>query len=225
MLALDVDSKEECLHFANLLGAHVGALKIGPRLVVRYGGELIGQLAQLAPVFVDCKYLDIPSTMEAAIRASFAAGASFATVHAWAGPEAMAVMAKVEAELSAQRPFKILVVSILTSFTQKNLPPPLTQFEVSGQVSALVDMAGEQQLTGFVCSAHEARALRKNHPERFLVTPGVRMPGDSVGDQARVMTAKEALTEGASALVIGRSLIQAQNPKEKLTAILESMRS
>jgi orotidine-5'-phosphate decarboxylase len=223
MLALDVDSIDEALHFANLIGVEVGALKIGPRLVVRYGAELITRLSKIAPVFVDCKYLDIPSTMDAAIRASFEAGASFATIHAWAGPEAMAVMAKTEAELSQKRPFQILVVTILTSFNQKNLPPPLEKYDISGQVSALVDMAAEKGLRGFVCSPHEARTLRKNHGERFLVTPGVRMPGDVVGDQVRVMTASEAIYEGASAIVVGRSLIKDMNPKEKLRTILESI--
>ncbi len=225
MLALDVDSLDQCMHFADLIGENVGALKIGPRLVVRYGAELVGRLSKVAPVFVDCKYLDIPSTMDAAIRASFEAGASFATVHAWAGPEAMSLMAKTEAELSQKRPFQILVVSILTSFNQKNLPPPLEKFEISEQVTGLVEMASSKKLTGFVCSPHEARHLRKSHPERFLVTPGVRMPGDEAGDQARVMTAAQAIEEGASALVVGRSLLQAPNPKEKLKAILESIRS
>ena len=223
MLALDVDGLDEVMHFADVIGRDVGAIKIGPRLVLRYGADLIGKLSKIAPVFVDCKYLDIPSTMDAAIRATFEAGASFATIHAWAGPEAMALMAKTEAELSQKRPFQILVVSILTSFNQKNLPPPLEKIPLSHQVSALVDMAANAGLSGFVCSPHEARALKKNHSNSFLVTPGVRLPGDALGDQVRVMTAQEAMSEGASAIVVGRSLIKDINPKVKLRTILESI--
>jgi len=224
MLALDVDSDSECLRIAKLLGPDVGALKVGPRLILRFGAPLIKELAQIAPVFVDCKYLDIPSTMDAAIRASFEAGASFATVHAWAGPEALERLAKTERELAEIRPFKILVVSILTSFNQKNLPPPMSEFKIAQQVSELVEMASQKKLSGFVCSPHEVGVVRKNHPTSFLVTPGVRMAGEDQADQERVMTPSQALSEGASALVIGRSLLNAPNPKHKLKEIIDSLK-
>ncbi len=223
MLALDVDSREECAHFAKLLGYQVGAIKLGPRLILRYGATLVQELSAIAPIFVDCKFLDIPSTMDAAIRASFEAGASFATIHAWAGPEALSLLAKTEAELSAQRNFRILVVSVLTSFHQDNLPPPMKDFPISEQVKNLADMATRSGLKNFVCSPHEVKSLREGNPDRFLVTPGVRMPGDDAGDQVRVMTPKQALDEGATALVIGRSLLKAKDPKIKLTEILESI--
>jgi len=223
MLALDVDTREECHHFSKLLGSQVGAIKIGPRLVLRFGANLIGEMAAQAPCFVDCKFLDIPSTMDAAVRAAFEAGASFATVHAWAGPEALALLAKTEAELNQKRSFKILVVSILTSFHQKNLPPALQNISISKQVEDLVEMASQSGMKNFVCSPHEVKALRTGHAERFLVTPGVRMPGDEAGDQVRIMTPQEALHEGASALVIGRSLLKAKDPKAKLAEILESI--
>ena len=108
MLALDVDQAEVAVEFAKRLDGKLGAIKIGPRLVLRYGADLISKLATFAPVFVDNKYLDIPNTMEAAVRASFDAGATFTTIHAWAGPEALARLSKVEAELNSKRPFKIL---------------------------------------------------------------------------------------------------------------------
>ncbi len=223
MLALDVDSREECSHFAKLLGYQVGAIKLGPRLILRYGATLIQELSAIAPIFVDCKFLDIPSTMDSAVRAAFEAGASFATVHAWAGPDALGLLAKTEAELNQKRVFKILVVSILTSFEQKSLPPPLSKFAISDQVKSLVEMASEVGHQSFVCSPHEVKSLRLGHPDRFLVTPGVRMLGDDAGDQVRIMTPREALNEGASALVIGRSLLKAKDPKTKLAEILESI--
>lgn len=224
MLALDVDTLDECMHFAKLLGSQVGAFKLGPRLVLRYGAQLIGELAKTTPVFVDCKFLDIPSTMDAAIRAAFEAGASFATIHAWAGPEALALLSRTEKELNQQREFRVLVVSILTSFHKGNLPPTMTDVSVAEQVEKLVQSASQVGHKSFVCSPHEVKSLRANHPERFLVTPGVRMPGDDVGDQVRVMTPAEALSEGSSALVIGRTLLKAKDPKSKLAEILESIK-
>lgn len=223
MLALDVDSREECAHFAKLLGYQVGAIKLGPRLVLRYGATLIQELSSIAPIFVDCKFLDIPSTMDAAIRAAHEAGASFATVHAWAGPEALALLAQTENELNEKRAFRILVVSVLTSFHQQNLPPPMKDFAIADQVKSLAKMASEVGMKSFVCSPHEVKSLRDGHPERFLVTPGVRMPGDDAGDQMRVMTPRQALNEGSSALVVGRSLLKAKDPKNKLIEILESI--
>ncbi len=225
MLALDVDTREECSHFAKHLGNQVGAIKLGPRLLLKYGATLVQELSALAPIFVDCKFLDIPSTMDAAVRASFEAGASFATVHAWAGVDALKLLAQTEKELNEKRRFKILVVSILTSFEQKSLPPPCDQFAISDQVEKLVAMASGVGHSSFVCSPHEVKSLRAGGADRFLVTPGVRMPGDDAGDQVRVMTPNQALNEGASALVVGRSLLKAKDPKAKLVEILESINS
>ncbi len=97
-----------------------GGFKIGPRLVLKYGESIISQIAQYAPVFVDCKFFDITSTTVAAVRASFQAGASVVTVHAMNGYECLHELAKLEAELNSTRPFKILCVTILTSWSAKS---------------------------------------------------------------------------------------------------------
>jgi orotidine-5'-phosphate decarboxylase len=122
IVALDVDTAEEALGLARLLKQKVGGVKVGPRLMVRFGAQLSLELAKICPVFIDNKYLDIPTTMDAAVRASFDAGATLVTVHAWAGSEALRLLAQTEAELNAKRPFKILAVTILTSFTSSSGP-------------------------------------------------------------------------------------------------------
>ena len=70
IVALDVDSREEALKLADELGDVVGGFKLGPRLCLRYGKDFVGEVAQRGPVFMDNKHFDIPSTMEAAVRAS-----------------------------------------------------------------------------------------------------------------------------------------------------------
>jgi hypothetical protein len=110
--ALDVDSRDQALKLADDLADVVGGFKVGPRLCLRYGQDLVKEVAARAPVFVDNKHFDIPSTMEAAVRASFEAGASLVTVHALSGREALTKMATLEKELSQKRPFKILAVTI-----------------------------------------------------------------------------------------------------------------
>jgi orotidine-5'-phosphate decarboxylase len=251
--ALDVDSAEECLRLANLLAGRVGAFKIGPRLCMRYGAHLVEELAKAAPVFVDNKYLDIPSTMVAAIRATFESGATLATVHAWSGPEALALLAQTEVELNKIRPFKILAVTVLTSFDDQTLlvelktnrsagrhakqppggqatQPSAAQADpgsapqtIASQVLALAKVSLQAGLSGLVCSSQEVAHLRQLSAQAFLVVPGIRLPTDAAGDQKRIKTPGEARRLGASALVIGRPLYAAADPVAALEKIFANL--
>ena len=80
----------------------------------------------------------------------------------------------------------------------------------------------EAGLRGLVCSPWEARVLKQKYQGIFLVTPGIRLEGESREDQQRVMTPKQALSEGSSALVMGRSLIK--NPIKVLEMISNSLK-
>ncbi len=225
IVALDVDSAEQCLALVEQLRPYVGGFKLGPRLMVRYGANLSQKIAQVAPVFIDNKYLDIPSTMDAAIRASFEAGASLATVHAWAGFEALQLLAKTEKELSQIRPFQILAVTILTSFSKETLPPPQSSQEIATRVGELSDLVISAGLSGLVCSPLEVQSLRAHYPHAFLVTPGVRLPDDKKDDQARVLTPRQAMEAGASALVVGRPLYAAVDPARRAQEIMRQIQS
>src|SRR5690349_16562197 len=99
-VALDVNSADEALQIAKNLGRLVGGFKLGPRLMLPYGAQLISQISKWGPVFVDMKFLDIPNTMEASVRATFDLGATWTTVHAWAGEATLTRLAKLEQELS-----------------------------------------------------------------------------------------------------------------------------
>ncbi|MGZ3692127.1 MAG: orotidine-5'-phosphate decarboxylase [Pseudobdellovibrio sp.] len=220
ILALDVDSKDQASKILDQVGDLVGCVKLGPRLVYRYGSEFVSQIAKSAPVFVDNKYFDIPSTMVAATRASFEAGATLVTVHALSGREALRELAKLEAELNKIRPFKILAVTILTSWTEESMPLSLERWTIEDHVKSLAKEVAAAGLSGLVCSGHELQFL--NDPNVYKVIPGIRLDNSSQQDQKRVMTPSEALKAGASALVIGRPILQAQNPRETVLKILES---
>ena len=226
IVALDVDSAEDCFRLAKLLKNEAGAYKVGPRLCMRYGSSLVTELSKISPVFVDNKYLDIPSTVDAAIRATFEAGATLATVHAWNGAETLSLLAKTETELSRQRPFKILAVTILTSFTEQTLPPGFAkppQQTIEQSVELLAKLAFTSGLSGVVCSPHEVARVRTLHKSSFLVTPGVRLADDAYGDQKRIETPAQAIRQGSSALVVGRPIISANDPREAAQRVIASI--
>ncbi|PWU13833.1 MAG: orotidine-5'-phosphate decarboxylase, partial [Bdellovibrio sp.] len=195
IVALDVDDLKQALKLAEELHDVAGCFKVGPRLVFRYGEAIIQQLARLAPVFVDCKFFDIPSTMVASVRAAFAAGASFVTIHALAGADALDLIARLEEELRQTRPFQILNVTILTSWEDHRLPPNWIQQPIERHVQSLVGQVVAAGMDGIVCSPLELRFLANR--DLFLVTPGVRLdrPKDTrgvCGDDARGGSAAHA---------------------------------
>ncbi|OFZ12495.1 MAG: orotidine 5'-phosphate decarboxylase [Bdellovibrionales bacterium RBG_16_40_8] len=211
-VALDLDSDIEALKLAKDLRPYVGGFKIGPRLTYKYGSLFVKKLADIGTVFVDNKYHDIPSTVLAALRCTFESGASFVTLHASNGYSAMKEFAKLEIELSRERPFQILSVTVMTSFDESSLPSNWRPQTVRSHVEALAQETIVAGLSGIVCSPDEVSTLRSKFPEAFLVTPGIRLPGDHKGDQLRVMGPSEAIQAGASALVIGRPIVAAADP-------------
>jgi orotidine-5'-phosphate decarboxylase len=218
ILALDVDCRDQALKIADELADIVGGFKLGPRLCLRYGADFVREITHRGPVFLDNKHFDIPSTMEAAVRASFDAGASLVTVHALSGSEALKKMALLEEELNKVRHFRILAVTILTSWGEESPPNILKSQKISQHVSDLVSLVQESGMKGIVCSPHELDLLQNRG--LYLVTPGIRTNMRSADDQKRIMGPAEAIDLGASALVVGRPILEAKNLIEAATEFL-----
>ncbi len=214
-VALDVDDMDSAAKIASSTAEFVGGFKLGPRLILRYGANLVREISQLAPVFVDCKFYDIPSTVLSSIEAAFESGASFVTVHASNGSECLRKVAALEQQLAKGRPFQVLAVTVLTSFGDKNLPANWRPAPAAEHVNILAQAAIDSGLTGIVCSPHEVTQLRRTYPSAFLVTPGIRVKLAQIvrDDQSRTMSPKEALAAGADALVIGRPITAAVDPR------------
>jgi len=221
-VALDVDTADEALAIARELRGQVGAFKVGPRLT-NIDSTIVQKLAEEAPVFVDHKYYDIPSTMEAAVKSAFSMGATFATIHASAGSTALSLMAKLEIELNQKRPFKILAVTILTSFSQKDLPDFVQSTPIGVQVEHLAKLSLANGVTGLVCSPQEIQQIRQISREAFIVTPGIRSSNQESGDQSRTMSAAQALRAGANLLVVGRPIVKASNRRVAVENLLKEM--
>lgn len=211
-VALDLDTEEEALLIARKTAPYVKGFKIGPRLCLRKGFSFISKLKPYGEIFLDCKFFDIPSTMLASVQKAFDLGVDMLTVHALAGEESLKKMAKLETRLNKERDFRILAVTILTSFTQRSLPPMMQPQSLYTHVESLSDMVMKSGLTGLVCSGGELAHLRKRHSKAYLLIPGIRFTSSSLQDQKRVFTPQKAIQEGASALVIGRPIYQSKDP-------------
>lgn len=224
VVALDLDDPVAAGKLARGLAPHVGGFKIGPRLTLRADHGFIRELSQMGVLFVDHKFFDIPSTTLAAVETAAHLGAHWVTVHALNGRLCLKELAGLEKQIRINRPdFKVLVVTVLTSFSEANLPSIWRQEPVSASVERLATEASLSGLHSFVCSSEEISKLKKLYPDSFLVVPGIRPAGSAVGDQVRVATPQAALKAGASALVIGRPIIGEKDPVSAARQIAESL--
>lgn len=220
-IALDIDEPGRAIELAKELAMPGVGFKLGPRLVNQTGAELITSVSRIGPVFVDNKFFDIPSTMLSAVRTVAEAGASYVTIHALSGPSAMKELKVLEAEIQKQRSFRILAVTVLTSFNTENLPTPLRNTAVEELVEQLAQDAFAAGLSGVVASAHESQMIKRMNAEAFIVTPGIRLEGGATHDQSRTVTPDTAWKSGASAIVVGRSILEAEDKRATAAALLQ----
>ena len=213
-VALDVDEEEKALLIAKETSPYVAGFKIGPRLLLKQGTSIISKLKNLGKVFLDLKFFDIPSTMESAVLAAFDLRVNLITVHAQAGEESLKHLAKLETQLKRKRDFRILAVTVLTSFSQRDLPPLSRTQSLLSHIESLSDMVIKSGLSGLVCSGKEVAHLRKRHPKAYLLTPGIRFSSSPTQDQKRVFTPEQALKAGSNALVMGRPIYESKEPAE-----------
>ncbi len=217
IVALDLRSVVDAEAMTVALGDAVSFYKIGLQLFPLGGAEFARRLSDAgARVFLDFKFLDIGATVEKATRSVRALNADFLTVHA----DHDAIAAAAEGRGDDPR-LKILAVTVLTSLDQAAIERAGFQMSVADLVLKRAEIALEAGADGLVASPHEAAALRRRFGADFeIVTPGVRPAGADVGDQKRVATPAAALEAGASRLVVGRPITQADDPAAAARAIL-----
>ena len=218
IVALDFASREPALRLVDALADEAGFYKVGLELFTRVGPEVVTDLTSRGKsVFLDLKLHDIPNTVAGAVRAASAGGARLLTVHAWGGPEMLAAAAG-----AADADLEILAVTVLTSLSGYTLSRVLGRpgVEPLVEVERMARLAQAAGVDGVVCSPHEAAAVRAAAGPGFtIVTPGIRLVGGSVHDQARVATPAAAAEAGADYLVVGRAVTEAPDPVEALRQI------
>jgi orotidine-5'-phosphate decarboxylase len=212
IVALDVSSAAEARQIVQSIGEAANTYKIGKQLFTAEGPQIVRDLvASGRKVFLDLKFHDIPNTVAAAVGEAAKLNVSMLTVHASGGSKMLKAAAEAAAQ-SAAKPM-VLAVTVLTSLSDADLAELGIPSNVLAQVLRLGALARTAGCGGLVASAKEASELRRElGPDFAIVTPGVRPAGTSVGDQARVLTPKEAIAAGATYLVVGRPILEAANP-------------
>jgi orotidine-5'-phosphate decarboxylase len=210
--ALDTASVDQAEYWAEAVAPHCALLKLGLEFFLANGPAGLARIRQ-APIFLDLKLHDIPNTVLSAVRALKPCAPAMLTLHAGGGT-AMIQAARRAADENPHPP-KLLAVTVLTSLDAASLYELGISGSPEDQVVRLAGMALAAGADGLVCSAHEVPALRRAFgAPPILVVPGIRPAGSELGDQARVVTPREAVVAGADYIVVGRPITGAANAGE-----------
>jgi len=220
VVALDLPSGREALALAARL-PDLRWAKIGPGLYIREGPALLREFAARGVrVFLDLKWHDIPSAVAGAVSAAREQGVALATVHCLGGHAMLAAAVQAAGALA------LVGVTVLTSHDASAFEQIVGRGvpDLGFEAERLARAAVRAGLRGVVASGHELALLREAlGPEPWIVVPGIRATGGPPDDQARTVSADEAVRRGATHLVVGRPITGAADPAAVYQGLVESM--
>lgn len=230
IVALDCD-RDQAFHLADVLAGKARWVKVGMTLYYAYGPQMVQAMHDRGlKVFLDLKLHDIPFQIHGAAHAASMVGADILSIHGLGGADMVAQARKGVEEAAAERSLaadgrtRLVAISVLTSMDQEALASIGVNDPVADEVARLARLAVGAGSDGIVCSPQEAADMRALlGPDALIVTPGVRPAGAALGDQKRVATPAAAIAAGASKLVIGRPITQADDPAAALEAIVAEL--
>ena len=218
-VAIDTADLARARDIARAVRGAAGGIKLGLEFFAANGPSGVAELGEFGlPVFLDLKLHDIPNTVARAVRALTPLEPAILTVHA-AGGRAMLENAKAAASPKT----KVVAVTVLTSLDERDLAASGIAGGPAEQVARLAELAHSAGLDGIVCSGEEVGSARKAWPDGYFVVPGVRTKADTAADQKRVVTPRAALDGGASVLVIGRPVTEADDPSAAIRSIAATL--
>jgi orotidine-5'-phosphate decarboxylase len=225
IVALDVPNAQAARELVSRIGDAASVYKIGLQLFTAEGPGLVRELVNSGhKVFLDLKLHDIPSTVRHAVKSALDLGVSMLTVHASGGADVL--RAAVDA---ADQRLSILAVTVLTSFKSEALREIGVSSAMADQVLRLATLAQSAGCAGVVTSPRETALVRKSLGEDLvIVNPGIRPAGAGKDDQERTATPAQAILAGATHIVVGRPITQAQDPAraaENIVLEMEQARS
>ena len=214
-VAIDTPDLNRAAEMARAVRSAVGGIKLGLEFFVSNGPAGVEEIAKVGlPIFLDLKLHDIPNTVASAMRALAPLAPAIVTVHGGGG---RAMLEQARAAAPAET--RVVAVTVLTSLDGSDLKSVGVGGDPARQVERLAALAREAGCDCIVCSGEEVMAVRDGWRDGFFVVPGVRPQGSGAGDQKRVVTPREARDRGASVLVIGRPITQADDPAAAARAI------
>ena len=187
-------------------------LKIGYKFGLQFfysksGRSFLSKIDKKQTIFLDLKLNDIPNTCVSAVNSlKDLKNIKYLTVHINGGYEMLKAIKKETKKINKN--IKILGVTVLTSFSEKSLRKTGHTKSIKDLVIHQAKLAKLAGLDGIVCSPEEIKFVKKICRTIEIITPGIRLPNDSSNDQKRFTTPKNAFNNGATAIVIGRSITQ-----------------
>lgn len=222
ILALDTPRGADALRLLDQVPA-LQWVKVGSILMTREGPDFVRELTGRGlNVFLDLKWHDIPNTVAGTVAAAREIGVAMATVHTLGGRSMLEAAAE-----AAGNELSLVGVTVLTSHDPADYGQAVgrSDVDIAQEAERLALAAAEAGLQGVVCSPQEVSLLRRLlGPEFRIVVPGIRRRTDASGDQVRVSTARDAAGNGATHLVVGRPVLQADDPASVLEDFLEEAR-
>ncbi|MDO6426944.1 orotidine-5'-phosphate decarboxylase [Thalassotalea sp. 1_MG-2023] len=224
VVALDFNNQADALAFVDSIDPTTCRLKVGKEMFTYFGPEFVKTLvAKGFDVFLDLKFHDIPNTVAKAVTAAAELGVWMVNVHTSGGLTMMQKAKEALLPYGDKAPL-LIGVTVLTSMSQDDLLTLGINKTPAEQVQFLAQLAKQAGLDGVVCSAQEAKLLKKQLGQNFaLVTPGIRPKGAASDDQQRIVTPEQAVADGVDYLVIGRPITKSEQPTEVLNAINASI--
>jgi orotidine-5'-phosphate decarboxylase len=184
------------------------------------GREFISKLKNVS-IFADMKISDISNTSAAAIKSlRDLKNINYITVHANAGEDTLRAVVKMAKKTNKR--LKILAVTVLTSISESSIKKIGHTRSIKELVKKQTILAKTCGCHGIVCAASDLKFVKKIFKGEIF-TPGIRLKGDSVGDQKRVSSPKDAFKNGSTAIIMGRSIIK-NNIQKNIQRLIEELK-
>ena len=195
--------------------------KFGLEFFYSKNGRKFIEKLKVKNIWLDIKTFDIPNTSSAAIKSlKDIRSISYITVHVSGGLQMLRSIKKAAEKYNKK--LKILGVTVLTSFSNSSIKKVGHTKSIKDLVRKQALLARSAKLDGIVCSAHEIKLIKKVCKKMEIITPGIRFKGENFNDQKRVMSPEEAFKNGATSIVMGRSLVNG-NIKNNIKKLIKSL--
>ena len=223
ILALDLEAREEALAKLNKLGNSIKWVKIGLQMFTAHGPEFVREIAGRGyKVFLDLKLHDIPNTVSKTVESIAKLPVELLTLHASGGSEMLKWANQTRADHAPG--LNLLAVTVLTSMNNTQLNSLNIPKTTEEQVLHLANMSLKSGIQGLVCSSLELTTLRDHFgPEPIIVTPGIRPAGSAKDEQKRIMTPSAAAAAGSNFIVVGRPILNSDDPAAIARTICEEI--